>query len=192
MSRHAEFGYWSPQDCDRFEKPQVGDVVAWDFKPWRLVGLRDDDRVKEGDREGEVYRVWVLRPPHLDPTATAVTGDVHLRGVSSMYLDKIREHYGLCVHCQELLPCRALMAERQARREVKYMQRFETAGVCPACLTPVTHRMASETFPNVVVPLGPDVTFHAGRVGCRSSLERYRERCAQPESQLRLDGGHPF
>jgi hypothetical protein len=99
------------------------------------------------------------------------------------------EHYGLCVHCNELLPCRATMARRAAEFAAKRMQAYETPGVCPACQEPVTHRQDSETFPNVVVPVGPVVTFHAGRRKCRAAMELYRERAGQPAAQLRLDGG---
>lgn len=193
------FGYWSPQDVNNFRPVERGVLIAWDFKPWRLVDYRPDTEQREGDNERYDYWMVVLRPDGLDMDQTAHSKDLHLRGAVSKAMrsgdpisgnfERLHEHYGLCVHCGELLPCRDRMAERQAISQTKRMARYDTPGVCPECQEPVTHRQERETFPNIYVPLGPDVTFHAGRKRCRRAMERYREEVGQPDSQLRIDGG---
>lgn len=192
------YGYWHCADVDH-RPVEVGCLVAWDFKPWRVVSFRKDEERREADEEHYDYWYVVLRPAGEDMTWTASSKDVHLRG--SVWprskdplrgsFDRLHEHYGLCVHCGELLPCRDRMAERAAERAAARDKCYESAGVCPHCQEAVTHRQESETFPNAYVPLGPPVTFHAGRRACRYAMEKYRELVGQPESQLRLDGGAP-
>lgn len=197
MKHVKGFGYWSPQDVDNTRSVERGCLVAWDFKPWRVVDFHLDTEPREGDQDYYKYWIIILRPDGIDMDQTAHSKDLHLRGgVAKFYrdpisatFDRLHEHYGLCVHCDELLPCRDRMAERQAKRSAEHMARYETPGVCPACLEPVTHRQERETFPNIYVPLGPDVTFHAGRRKCRYSMEQYRKEVGQPDSQLRIDGG---
>lgn len=181
--QHSDFGYWAPHDAHRFHKPEPGSIVAYDFKPWRLIDIRRD--VEHRDHPGRKYIVYRLRP--LD-AGDSSDRDEH-RGWTYGGPVVLDEHYGLCVHCNELLPCRATMARRAAEKAAERMKRYETPGVCPACQEPVTLRQEHETFPNVVVPIGPPVTFHAGRRKCRSAMERYRKQAVQPETQLRIDGG---
>jgi hypothetical protein len=180
-------GYWSPRDEDRRATVEPGRLVAYQYQPWRLVSMTPDTR-PDVPRGRSIY---VLRPVDLDPTATAHTKDLHLSADTYWSFPVLREHYGLCVHCHELLPCRATITAEMAARAAERMSRFETPGVCPECLEPVTHRQESETFPNVMVPLGPPVTFHAGRRKCRYAMQEYRGKVGQPETQLRLDGGEP-
>lgn len=191
MSLRDEWGgYWSPRDINHGAKVEPGCVVAWQYQPWRLISMAPDTRPTAAET-GKRW-IYVLRPMDVDPTVTAHTKDLHLLG-SNYYqvFPVLHEHYGLCVHCQELLPCRAHVAAQMAAREAEKMTRYETPGVCPECQEPVTHRQESETFPNVMAPLGPPVTFHAGRRKCRYGLEQYRVKVGRPESQLRLDGGEP-
>lgn len=173
----ATFGRWYPESCDRGQAPTVGCVVAYEFKPWRVIDMRLS--VPHPEHPDELFTVYQLRPADADAVDDA-DRDIHRgwRGTPSGYAGPVvlREHYGLCVHCDELLPCREVMAERWAQENAKRMSRYETPGMCPACLQPVTTRQKSETLPNVVVPLGPPVTFHAGRKGCAHSLRKYREK----------------
>lgn len=181
--RIEQFGWWRCHDTEGWRTPEPGDLVAYDFKPWRVIDIRED--VEHRDNPDATYTVYRMRPVGED----SANRDIHIGWTHHRHPDVIREHYGLCVHCGELLPCREIMAERAAERDMKNMARYDTPGICPSCEEPVTHRQASETFPNVVVPIGPLVTFHAGRKKCRRALEDYRVKAAQPESQLRLDGG---
>jgi hypothetical protein len=189
MSSRDEWGnYWFPHDIDHSASAEPGCIVAYRYKPWRLISKTLDSRPDEVPYPIKRY-VYVLRPTDIDPTVTAHSKDLHLSGTATF--DVLLEHYGLCVHCNELLPCRAAIAAQMAKREAKQMSRYETPGICPECQEPVTHRQESETFPNVLVPLGPPVTFHTGRRKCRYAMQSYRDRAGQPDSQLRLDGGGP-
>lgn len=196
--RIKHFGYWSPNDVNNQKPIEKGVLVAWDFKPWRVVDFHKDEEPRDSNEPGYDYWVIILRPDGIDMDQTAHSKDLHLRGPVPNYqkrnplgnhFDRLHEHYGLCVHCNELLPCRDRMAERAAERVSQNASRYETPGVCPHCLEPVTHRQDRETFPNVYVPLGPDVTFHAGRKACRRAMNDYRDKVGQPEAQLRIDGG---
>lgn len=184
---------WRPDDQDRLGEFEEGRIVAWERKPWRVIDVRDANH-REGEPTYQKYMYIRLRPVDITDDLTSAEAhlvDVRLRGPrrATDGLFVLRDHYGLCVHCNELMPCHELTAQWSTEHEIKTMTRYETAGVCPGCLEVVTHRQASETFPNVVVPLGPPVTFHAGRKSCRYAMEQYRERANQPASQLRLDGG---
>lgn len=191
MSLRDEWGgYWFPRDIDHAAEVEPGRIVAYQYQPWRLISKTPDKR-PEAAATGRRW-IYVLRPVDVDPTVAAHTKDRHFSGDGYRAFPVLREHYGLCVHCQELLPCRASIAAEMAAREAKQMSLYETPGVCPACQEPVTHRQESETFPNVMVPLGPPVTFHAGRRKCRYAMEDYRGKVGQPKSQLRLDGGEPL
>ena len=101
--------------------------------------------------------------------------DVHAHSPHAQPFPVLREHYGLCVHCNELLPCRAQESDWAVTRSTRRMGRYDLPGVCPACEEPVTARQASQTFPNTVVPGGPPVTFHTGRKHCRYAAQRYSE-----------------
>lgn len=182
--------YWLPRDSDHGADVEPGRIVAYRYLPWRLISKTLDTRPTATPTREKRY-IYVIRPVDIDPTVAAHSKDLHLVGSGYRPFPVLHEHYGLCVHCKELLPCRATIAERIAKRAASQMARYETPGVCPACQEPVTHRQASETFPNVMVPIGPPVTFHAGRRACRHAMDEYRVKVGQPESQLRLDGGEP-
>ena len=173
--------YWIPRDClGRCGAPNVGDLVAYEYRPWRVVDIRSG--VDHPDGSGRILTVLRLRP--VDATvADGASRDVHRGSVYRSDLPRVLpEHYALCVRCGDLMPCREMVAEKSANQAMKVMSRYEVPGVCPACGDPVTSRMRSETFPNVVVPLGSDVTFHMGRRYCRVAAERYRVRCGELES----------
>lgn len=185
--RHPEFGYWVPDNSDRHKsRPEPGDLVACDFKPWRVIDIRE--KVPHEDNPNRTYTVYRMRP--LD-AGDSNKRDIH-RGWTYGGPPVLNEHYGLCIHCGELTPCREVMSERKAKEAMKRMDRYATPGVCPECQEPVTHRQEHETFPNIVMPGGPPVTFHAGRRKCRYSMNKYREKVGQPEAQMRLDAGEGF
>lgn len=186
---------WYPDARDQRAEFEEGRIVAWDRKPWRIIDVRDA-QPREGEQTWQKLMHIRLRPAHITEdllTSEAHNIDIRLRGPRRQQdgLFVLHDHYGMCVHCNELMPCRHLTSGWSTERAMKSMERYETAGVCPECREVITHRQASETFPNVVVPLGPPVTFHAGRRGCRWAMEQYRERVNQPATsqQLRLDGG---
>lgn len=180
------FRRWRPQDANFRVNAEPGSIVAFNFKPWRVIDIRTG--VEHRDHPGITYTVYRLRPIDAGDCADR---DEH-RGWTPRSLGPIvlNDHYGLCVHCGELLPCREIMAARAAADAAREMARFDTPGVCPACQEPVTHRQAHETFSaNVMVPLGPPVTFHAGRRACRAEMEQYRQRLAEESTQMTLDLG---
>jgi hypothetical protein len=161
----------------------VGCLVAWKFTPWRVIEMFDAER-RDTDPEWVTKRTGVvLRPVDADQWKTADDGDVHGSSPHRKPFPVLREHYGLCVHCNELLPCREQELEWAVAREGRRMARYDQRGVCPACGEVVTHRQEREVLPNTVVPGGPPVTFHAGRRKCRYALERYRQDGALGSTQ---------
>lgn len=165
---------WHPLGAhSSFTVPTPGSLLAWDHAVWRVIEVNDvpEDLWAEADHErrkmyGARWRpqVIVIRPARItgdDPRAR--DRDQHLRTRTPfhdwfVYPD---EHYPVCVRCAEPLPCREQAATRQSAQELERMARYEVAGVCPACKEPVTARQKSHTFgDNLVVPLGPPVTFH--------------------------------
>lgn len=184
---------WVPNDADRWRRdPEEGDIVGWDFRPWRVLRITPCD-LKDGEPTHWRPHIIILRPMDVDNDwQTAHSRDLHLRGgrrPSNYDMPVLNEHYGLCVHCGELTPCREAMIQRRTTAEVARMKRYDQPGVCPSCREVVTHRQDSEVFPNIVVPGGPPVTFHMGRRACRYSAEQYREKLGQVDSQLTIDGG---
>lgn len=182
--------HWAPNDAARWRRdrdPQEGDLVGFDFKPWRVLSIKPCAR-REDEAENLTPHIIILRPAHIDKDwQTAHSEDLHLRGrrrPTSYDMPVLNPHYGLCVHCGELTPCREVMIQRRAAAEVARMKRYDQPGVCPSCREVVTHRQESEVFPNIVVPGGPPVTYHMGRRACRFAAEQYRKKLGEPDSQL--------
>jgi hypothetical protein len=112
----CEFGWWVPQDVEYTRGLEPGCLVAHDFRPWRLISVhddepRDDDPVNCLGARAK-FVIFVLRPVDADPTVTAHSSDLLLRRRKNARLNRIREHYSLCVHCGELPPCREVTRER--------------------------------------------------------------------------------
>lgn len=166
--------------------PPPGSLVAAYHAVWRVRSVApvpvtdwttDDDHAI--GRLGEPAEPWVvvLRPARLtDDDPAPHRRDRHLRvrrGQSwHVYPDG---HYPICGACAEPTPCREREAAQEARRQAERMARFDTPGVCPSCGEPVTARQKSRTFAeNVVVPLGPPVTFHT-RARCHADLLDYED-----------------
>jgi hypothetical protein len=166
---------WRPNDEDHRADMAVGRLVAWKFTPWRVIEMFEVKR-RETDPEWVTKRTGlVLRPAGAEQWKTAGDRDVHGSSLYRQPFPVLREHYGLCVRCNELLPCREQELEWTVARESRRMACYDQPGVCPACGEGVTYRQEREVMPNTVVPGGPTVTFHAGRKGCRYALERYRQ-----------------
>ena len=153
----------------------AGQIIAIDcdglrHRPWRVetVRLADDDR----------YSIAIC--PHGVDLASEQAGrgsvSIHRHG-SGVYL--LDERYPVCSHCHELMPCSDTHIGAQVEADARRTERFETPGICPACLEPVTGRQQSVTFgDNLHVPLGPPVTFHT-RTRCFEEALRYDEQVAE-------------
>ena len=153
----------------------AGQIIALDcdglrHSPWRIeaVTLTDDGR----------YSIQ-LRPHGVDLAAEqagrcSVSAHRHGRG---LYV--LEERYPVCSHCHQLMPCSDSYITGQMDAAVQAAARFETPGVCPSCMEPVTSRQRSITFEtNLHVPLGPPVTFHT-RTRCVEAARRYDEQVAE-------------
>lgn len=159
---------------------QAGQIVAVQFKAWRIVDVDRDDEtviVTAVDATGADDRQYSMRAP-------------------ARYLwTVLGEHYSVCVKCGDVQPCREQVAADVSSQEARQAERFEISGVCPSCLQPVTARQRSITFEeNVATILGPPVTFHL-RQKCMSGAIRYDQRWAKHlerapklEESLKCDG----
>jgi len=127
-------------------------------------------------RKNVTPRVVILRPARI--TSGDVRDrdhDVHLQARSFASWDVYpNEHYPVCNECGEPLPCRAEMARRETEAAAKRAASYAIEGVCPACDEPVSGRQKAVTFAlNLRIPLGPPVTYHAGRRECRYHASKY-------------------
>lgn len=168
---------WRPVGGSQIYNPAdltAGQILAIDcdglrHRPWRVetVELSDDGR----------YAI-AIRPHGVD-LASEQAGRVAIsarRHGSGIYL--LSERYPVCSHCHELMPCSDTHISAQVEADARRMERFETPGVCPSCMEPVTGRQRSVTFEaNLRVPLGPPVTFHT-RTRCFEAALRYDEQVA--------------
>lgn len=138
--------------------PAPGQIVALKCQgQWRACRV-----IEVGTRSGEpAVRVRPMRlDQHPDPVKAA-SEDRHYRWPDRCIWHELPEHYPVCRICDELMPCRHVVAEHHGKVALDRMARYETPGVCPSCRQPVTVRQASRTFePNLHVPGGPPVTFH--------------------------------
>ncbi|GAB4590007.1 hypothetical protein [Nocardia sp. IFM 10818] len=173
----AGWQVWQPTD-QTFTAVTPGCLVGWDYRPWRVISMTPAAEDQENPC-GRPLFIFVLRPLACDPTDTARSEDVHVQGPR---LPVLPEHFSVCGHCGDVMPCRTREAARRAPLEMDEMRRYETAGICPACGDPITLRQKSLTLPNVKVPLGPPVTFHTGRQRCARALARYRRLLADPSA----------
>jgi hypothetical protein len=175
---------WRPLGADHFRlvtKLKPGDLVAFNHAVWRVIKVHP----KPEDEEYP-YRV-IFRPVEIN------TGDVRDRDHDKAWKVQARtwfdvypnEHYPVCATCHEPVPCRDQMAEEVSAYEAEQFDHYTTAGICPACLEPVSQRQKSITWEdNAVVPGGPPVTFHL-RNACWSSARTYEQRWAQLDPNRR-------
>lgn len=193
-------GWWPLGAVAQRGIPDVGALVAHDHAVYRVREIRPTPRVdwdaaaieyveRHGANAGPVN--VIVRPAHITGDDPALRSkDVHLRahGKLTCWWVYPHEHYPICSACSEPMPCRETLAIEASARATKFMSRYEIAGVCPACGSPVTQRQGSRTFDeNLYVPLGPPVTFHAGRRDCWGGLVAYEEKwvAADPENRKR-------
>lgn len=187
---------WWPDHADRTHRPEPGQIIGFDHAVWRVIDVQDVPEVDWTDeqramvarykpelRHRYVPHVAVVRPVHIttdDPRAA--DHDLHLESTDPSRVTWFAyrsEHYPVCGICAEPLPCRDQEAARVGEQEMLRLARYETPGVCPACLEPVTARQKSVTFArNTVLPgVGPPVTFHL-RGGCGAEAARYDQHLA--------------
>lgn len=166
---------WTPDGADRhilIDKIEPGMILAKDHAVWRVIKVH-----RKPEDEQYPWRI-ILRP-------IEITGDdPRDRDHDQAY--KVTEgwrcftfadlHYPICAKCLEPLPCREQMVARVTEAESETFEQYSAAGVCPACSEPVTTRQKCITWQeNLVVPLGPPVTFHMRRQ-CRYAAIQYEGR----------------
>lgn len=101
------------------------------------------------------------------------------------------EHYPVCASCQEPLPCREELQRQAAERAVAAMEKWQRPGVCPHCGEAVTTRQTHQTWPNIHIPGGPEVTFHVGRARCREAAAAYDRQWTQESGEAPKLGEKP-
>lgn len=156
---------WSPSGAhvQYGPPPDVGTLIAFRFRAWRIAEVRE---------RGDKFRVY-LRPP--EPQFDLAEHNYPVTAPARCRWDILPEHYGVCVKCGDLQPCREVFAERQGKSAMAEFDRYDRPGVCPACEEVVTHRQKSVTLQNVISPVGPLVIFHR-RGRCLSSAITYERR----------------
>lgn len=165
--------------------------MSWTWKPW---GARRTDGLPVlGGLVAEDHVVWFVRAVTAIAPASELPGSrthevlLDARTGPAVSRTVATSRYGawwtypgrfpVCSCCGEPPPCRSQVAEDDAAEVIAVMHRFETAAVCPGCCRPVSRRQRTVTFPeNVVVPLGPPVSFHLGAPRCRGAALDYERR----------------
>lgn len=167
-----------------YGRPEIGSIIAHDFHAYRVMSISDVPEVDWTEDEKNLsygkctpYRV-VIRPAQDDATWQNSKSDRHGRVNTTTSWDVLPEHYAVCVHCAELLPCREMAAKEAGEAAMRRIESYETPGICPACSEPISARQKSITFEeNVELLLGPPVTFHLRRA-CLWYAERYERKWA--------------
>ncbi|MFC5930870.1 hypothetical protein D6T64_11830 [Cryobacterium melibiosiphilum] len=160
-------GRWAPLGGTfKIGVPSPGDLIAINFRTLRHKAWRVAEVSPHEDNRARV----ILRPngPTFDYAQYNVLMDM---GKHATYYE-LTDHYPVCVKCGDLCPCSDQWSESQAAGEMKRAERYEVAGVCPACQQPVSSRQKHITFDlNVVSPIGPPVTFHMKNSCWRSAID---------------------
>lgn len=197
---------WYPYGArEQYGFPDIGVLIALDHAVYRLRSIEP----RPEDLWGEQGHHWVKLYGNKGTPHAAVIRPAQFTGEDARLFRKDRhllvcavmqwhvypcEHYPVCSQCGEPVPCRESEATEQAQRAAKLMSRYEIAGICPACQTPVADRQSSRTFDvNFYMPGGPPVTFHSGRRECWSGMVEYETQwvAADPEHRTaiyRCDG----
>jgi hypothetical protein len=190
---------WRPLGTREVMVPAVGQIIAWRHMAWRVIAVNiapEVDWTDEDRRRLELYRPearheflprhFIVRPAGYVPSGDPVKDrrqEISLsrrgyRGFSVYPSD----HYPVCSQCREPVPCREEMAREIGETAAKDAGRYEIGGVCPSCQEIPTARHKVITFEvNLRVPLGPPVTFHAGRRSCRYDAAKYEQEIAKTD-----------
>jgi prepilin-type processing-associated H-X9-DG protein len=179
--------YWFPLGVRiQWKTPEVGALLALSHEVWRLIEVNpipedqwtDDERAQRekwsvGDWEPQMIVVRPVGVTGEDPRARDHDKHYRLRKQNYRWDVYPDEHYPVCAQCHEPLPCREQVNQKITTAEILEMGRYEVEGMCPTCQELITTRQKTVTFAeNVMVPLGPPVTFHL-RNGCRSGAAKY-------------------
>ena len=101
------------------------------------------------------------------------------------------EHYAVCAHCGEPMPCRDLREQSKANHALRRARRLMSIpeGACWYCEEPISSRQKSVTFSgeNLKLPGGPPVMFHTGIQDCRHGAMNYQDEWVKAEA-----GREPF
>lgn len=186
---------WRPHGVPsrgRGARPEVGDLVAYDYRAWQVMHVKDvDPTPEEADRlDGYVqpyrdqmrpYAVTLRRvhgPAHEWENSA---GDVGLRVHAGAYDPFPVYPHGrvpLCSCHGHPWPCQEADQQAQAEREMAKTEREMKLlpGCCPACQEPVTERQRRIVFPGPYVrnPFLVDPAFHLRRK-CRSEAAHYED-----------------
>lgn len=180
---------WSPFGARYWSKPpEPGMILAIQHEVYRVMEVNPapEDLWEEGELEMVVRGYHppchvVCRP--IKVTKDTRDHDVHYRwGGKHCWTLHIfpDEHYPICASCGEPVPCREKWADMVVAHDEKIAESFSVPRRCPACSKPVTAKQEAVTFEeNLYIPLGPPVTFHAGRMECIDSAAAYEKRWAK-------------
>lgn len=195
--RHLLDGRWHPEGVEtnyNRKRPEVGDVIAYDWRAWEVTNLADDEPTAEeaetlarrNDRWREhtamPYKISLRRLYGPKAERDNSAGDVALRAPLDMSASAFGTYEDgrvpLCSCCNHPWPCRDMTEAARAADAIKKAERELNLipGCCPACEEPVTSRQKSITFggPNVRNPLAEGPTFHLRRA-CRHAAATYEE-----------------
>jgi hypothetical protein len=148
------------------KRPEVGQIIAADFKAWRVIDVTDIPGTETG------YEVRMIPLGVADPQRHMVQVEDRAN------FEVLPEHYAVCATCGDVVPCREVVGERRAVEAVEELERYDDPSVCPACNEVFTLRQKTITLPNVISPFGGEVTFHR-RSRCLSSAASYEKRVAK-------------
>lgn len=162
---------WTPWGAERKDGvPAPGALIAMDRAVWQATFVR---AMPPDERD-------VLDEQRFEVTLEAMAGAMGERRVRTSCYGSWWTYPGrfpVCSCCGEPPPCRRQTAEDAAAAALEAMRRYERPGVCPTCGNAVSRRQRTVTFPeNVIVPLGPPVTFHVTSARCRAGALAYERR----------------
>lgn len=185
---------WQPTGATRehYLRPPVGVIIALNRRPYRVIEVREIDPANWTEEEQGTFvrrhgatarpEQWRQRPLVLvvDELPAGERKHARMRGDRLNEWFILTEHYPVCVHCQELHPCRHMTTEAEvARGEAKLDKLTSIApGCCWWCGDPITRRQKKVTFegPNLLLPGGhTPVEFH-GRSGCSTGVWSYEDK----------------
>lgn len=185
----------------RYVQLTPGAIVIYDWKPWRVLEVREQpmdlwgetyeqafhadvevwEKYQHGDRPEKA--TWRGRPINfvLAPDREPNAKPLHLIGPAHYDWPVLPEHYAVCRSCGKLPPCPEEVTTKAVELQVARTEVLMSipAGHCLACGEAITSRMKAVRFPgpNLWRPdLGDDsAVFHA-REECSGDVYEYREQ----------------